>query len=157
MSKNYTEADLKTLVLDQVNNIKGLEAAFDPMQSEEAYDEAVMECGFSIPEITDVDKDRKYHWLIQRMRRWYLGRLLEQYNLRFDAGDLKAQQIVTNLLNTCNKYDSDFAIAKTDNATAHLFINAELGFSSQPLVLKPGFVDDRIGLDRTYLIPGGIY
>lgn len=157
MSKNYTEADLKVLVLNQINSVKGLEAAFDPMQSEEAYDEAVMECGFSTPEITDGDKDRKYHWLIQRMRRWFIGRLLEQYSLRFDAGDLKAQQIVDNLLKICTKNDADFVFAKSDNATAHLFLDATTGFSSSPMVLKPGFVDDRIGLDRTVLIPGGIY
>ena len=152
MSKNYTESEIKSLVLNQINGIKGLDAAFDSDDATEALDEAVRECGFEHPLNTDTDKDVKYNWLIQRMRRFYIGRLLERYILRFDAGDLKAQGIVKNLTDAINKMDDDFDKARSDEKTAHIFIDAEGLFGSDTVVVGPGFIDDRIGQpieDRT--------
>lgn len=143
---DYTEAQIKALVLDQINNIKGLDNSFMPSDADEAYDWAVMQCGFSVPASTDTDKDTKYQWLIQRMRRWYMGRLRDMYSLRFDAGELRAGQIVKNLMSICEALDTDFKEAKDDPATAALFVDSQAVFDDD-MVIGPGFVDDRFGQD----------
>ena len=40
---DYTLSELKTLVLDQINQIKGLSTAFASTDSDEAYDWATMQ------------------------------------------------------------------------------------------------------------------
>lgn len=145
-TKDYTEAEIKTLVLDQMNDIKGLSASFTSNDATEALDEAVRECGFEVPATTDADKLTKYQWLILRMRRFYLGRLYDQYILRFDAGELKAWQIAKNLSKTCKALDEQFGAVKSDPDNAHLFHNADTVFGTD-IVLLSGFVNDRAGQD----------
>lgn len=147
-TKDYTVSEIQTLVLDQSNNIKGIDstAQFQPEQSVEAYDEACRECGFENPETTDADKLQKYHWLIQRMRHWYLWQLWQQYILRFKGGDMEAQQIVKNLEVIVNKMDKDFEAGKTAGTTAHLFNDAGTVFG-EAMVIGPGFIDDRLNED----------
>lgn len=147
-TKDYTESELKTLVLNQINNIKGLSANFTSTDADEAYDEAVRECGFEIPPTDDNDKLFKYQWLIQRQRRWYLSRLYEQYILRFDVGELKARQIAKNLSQVIQSLDEQFGAAKSDPNNAHVFYNAENIFGSD-IVISSGLIDDRIGQDIT--------
>ena len=145
-TKNYTLSELKTLVLDQMNQIKGLEAPFGNTNADadNSYDEAVMQCGFEIPATTDADKDKKYFWLIQRIRRWYMGRLLEQYSLRFKAGDMEAQQIYLNIRSLCKDLDDAFQKARESETESYLFINADTSIDSA-IIVSPGFIEDRIG------------
>lgn len=143
---DYTLSELKTLVLDQINQIKGLSTAFVSTDSDEAYDWATMQCGFTIPDSTDTDKDKKFEWLIQRQRRWYMGRLRDIYSLRFDAGELRAGQIAKNLMTICETLDAAFNAAKNDAATASLFADSQAIFTDD-VVSGPGLVDDRFGQD----------
>src|SRR4030042_1592093 len=97
MATSYDTDSLQQLVLTQINTIKGLQSSFEQPAAEDAYDEAVRECGFPCPTSTEDDKEKKYQWLVQRMRRWFMWQLLQQYILKFKAGDMEAQQIVKNL------------------------------------------------------------
>jgi hypothetical protein len=141
MGTIYTEAEIKDLVLRQINNIKGLQVQFD--DATEAYDEAVRECGFPCPLSTDSDKEKKYQLLVQRMRRWFLWQLLQQYILKFQSGDARAQQIVENLERVINKLDKDFEAARSAYDTAGLL--ADAAYFGNDLVLTTGLIDDRIG------------
>lgn len=144
----YTVAELKALVLGQINKIKGIAAVFANPDDDQSYDEAVRECGFEIPATDDDDLTIKYQWLIQRMRRWYIGQLYVQYVLQFEAGDLKAQQIVRNLERMLKTMDEQFGAAKADADLAHIFYNAATYFGTD-LVQDSGFVTDRIGQDTS--------
>lgn len=143
----YTATEIKQIVLEQVNKIKGIESEFDVTDSDNAYATACMECGFEVPESTDSDKDKKNYWLMHRMRTWYLKRLWEQYALRFKVGDIEAQQIAYALEKLCKKMDDEFATAKTSEESIHLFMESGDVFGSQPLLLDTGLVEDRIGQD----------
>lgn len=142
--KDYTLDELKSMVLTQVNAIKGLSDEFGTNYSDESYNEAVRECGFELPETDDVDKSKKYQWLIQRMRRWFLFQLWQQYILRFKAGDMEAQQLASNLEKIIKKLDEAFEAAKTAIDTAALFVDSDYIFGTD-LVVGPGFIDDRFG------------
>lgn len=143
--KDYTLTELKEMVLEQANAIKGLATAFDSTHGDEAYEEANRECGFELPETTDADKAKKIHWLIQRMRRWYLFQLWQQYSLLFQGGDMNAQQIAFNLMKLVEKMDQQFLDAKSAPETAALFLEAEVMFGYLPIVVGTGFIDDRLG------------
>lgn len=142
-TKDYTLAEIKELIREQANNIKGLSSSFLSSDSDAAYDEAVRECGFELPGTTDADKQLKYHWLILRMRRWYMWQLWQQYILRFKAGDMEAQQIVKNLQNIVDKMDKAFETGKTAEDAAHLFIDSDVVFGTS-MVIGAGFIDDRM-------------
>lgn len=141
--KDYTLTELKELILAQVNKVKGLDVPFDSVDSDEAYDSAVRDCGFELPLTTDEDKAQKYKWLAQRMGWWYFSKLLERYVFRFKTVDLEAQQLVGNLERLVKRYDEEFTKAKEDAKTTHLFIDADTQFGID-IVVGPGFVDDRI-------------
>jgi hypothetical protein len=142
---DYTVEEIKALVLDRINQIEGLKTTYTFIDADEAYEFATIECGFTHPESGDEDKDKKYRWLIQRMRRWYLGDLWERYILRFDVGDLAAQKIVENLKNICEKLDKDFEEAKASDDLGHLFATAADVFGSGASVIGTGLIEDRIG------------
>jgi hypothetical protein len=143
--KDYTLTELKEMVLEQANAIKGLSTSFGSTQGDEAYEEANRECGFELPATDDADKAKKIHWLIMRMRRWYLFQLWQQYSLLFQGGDMNAQQIAFNLMKLVDKMDQQFVDAKSAPDTAALFIESDVMFGSLPIVLSPGFIEDRIG------------
>ena len=146
----YTTQGLKLLVLTQINRIKGLSASFEAGDADASYDEAVRECGFENPVAGDADRDIKYQWLMQRMRRWYLARLHEQYILRFDISDMRAGQVERSLEKIVSKLDEAFAEARTAEATAHIFLSQEDVFGSD-LVVTSGFLDNAMGEDISYL------
>lgn len=144
MATTYSVADLKTLVLNQVNGVKGMAASFP--NADAAYDEAVRQCGFSNPEASDAAAEVKTDWLIQRMRRWFIEQLQIQYILRFDTGDLRSGQISRNLEKKIAAMDQAFSDAKNNDATAHLFIDASAFFGKE-MVMTSGFVDSKLGED----------
>ena len=141
----YIASEIKVLVLEQANKIKGLQILFDDTDADSAYVEACMECGFEVPLVDDVSKDKKNFWLLQRMKRWYLGQLWIQYSLRFDLGDIKAQSITKNLEILCGAMDKRFDAAKSAEDTAHLFSDATTTYGSDPIVIDTGLVEDRVG------------
>lgn len=148
MGTIYKEEDLKNSVLNQVNTIKGLQTVFTTPDADEAYNEAVRECGFICPVDSDTDKAKKYQWLLQRMRRWFLYQLYMQYILKFKSGDAEAQQIASNLQKAIDKLDKDFETAKANDA--ELFVDST--YFGEDLVLGTGLIEDRVGQqteDRT--------
>lgn len=143
---DYTDlAALKTLILEQANKIKGLAVPFVSGEATEAYNTAKQECGFPFPVPTDEDNDRKCFWIKERMRRWFIATLWDQYTFRFDTSDMKSSQLVKNLMDRVVKLDEDFQKAKEDPALAALFIEASDIFGTKPLVIGTGFEDDRLG------------
>ena len=142
--KDYSLTELKELVLLQINKIKGLDIPFDSIDSDEAYDSAVRECGFELPETDDVDKAPKYRWLAHRMGSWYFSKLLERNIYKFKMGDLEANQLVGNLERLIKKYDEEFTKAKEDAGTTHLFMDADTAFG-EDMIVAPGFIEDRVG------------
>lgn len=141
----YTKEELKTLVTEQINKVTEITTKFTiEVEGEEAYNSAVRECGFEIPATDDADKALKYHWLIERMRRWFYGRILELRFLRFDAGELLASQVAKNLMAIIEKMDEQFSEAREAAETAALFVDADTYFGSD-VVIGPGLIDDRIG------------
>jgi len=145
--KDYTIKELQSMILEQANNIKGLDIKFAPEHAVSAYEEAVMECGFEIPAESDNDRRKKMQWLILRMRRWFLWQLWQQYSLMFQGGDFNAQQIAFNLQKLVENLDKAFEAAKSAPETAALFIDAKTVFGTLPLVSGTGFAEDRIGQD----------
>ncbi len=148
--KTYTTDDLKKLVMDQVNKVKGISASFGISEADEAYDQAVTEVGFETPVATDSDLDVKNLWLINRMRRWFISQLSLEYILRFDTGDLRASQLSKNLERMVTRLDEEFKAAKESEATAHIFIKASNVFGDD-LVLTSGFLEDGVGQDISYI------
>jgi hypothetical protein len=141
----YTQEELQSLVTEQINKIPEVIVKFViETEGEEAYNSSVRECGFEIPVTSDADKAQKYHWLIERMRRWFYGRLLEQRFLRFDAGELLASKVAERLAAILKAMDDQFKEAKGAAETAALFVDADTQFGSD-IVIGPGLIDDRIG------------
>ena len=143
--KDYTKDDLETLVVVKINGIKGLDADYGVEEAREAYESAARECGFELPETTDTDKGKKYNWLIERMKYWFLDHLLTRYILEFDKGEFKAEGIKKGLIKILSNMDKKFNAAKSDPANAALFLDSSDVFGDDLLVLPPGFIDDRIG------------
>ena len=143
--QDYTKTELETMVLAKINGIKGLSANFINDDATESYESAARECGFEVPETTDTDKGKKYNWLIERMKYWFLDHLLTRYILEFDKGEFKAEGIKKGLIKILSNMDKKFNAAKSDPANAALFLDSSDVFGDDLLVLPPGFIDDRIG------------
>lgn len=151
MAKVYTEAEIKTLVLDQVNSIKKLSdlgITFTSTDSTQAYDTAVRECGFVVPIATAGDIDARNTWLINRQRRWFYYRIREKLILLMENGDLKGGGIIDRLSKVITEMDAEFQKAKEAEGTAHLFLDATATLASSS-VIPSGFVNDRAGQDIT--------
>lgn len=142
----YTAAELKGLVLEQVNAIKNLSDSFNITHANQAYDTAVRECGFEVPISGDADLGAKNEWLIRRMKRWFYAELAAQYATIFDSGDIRAGQIYRNFAQKTKDYDLDFKEAKENPATLNLFVRADQLFDlTSGHVFKPGFQQDMVG------------
>lgn len=144
---DYTDNELKRFVLGKINGIKGISPDFSASDSTESFNSAVRECGFGIPAATEDDRDRakKYHWIIERMKYWFLDLLLIRYSLEFDKGELKADGIKKGLIKILAGMDKKFKDAQSDPINAALFLDASDVFGSDLLVIPTGFIEDRIG------------
>jgi len=148
--KTFSLDQIKSLVLNQVNAVKGLSEKFTSGQAGEAYDEATREIGFELPAASDTDVEIKYQWIIERMRRWFLFQLYNQHILRFDISDLRAGQVVRNLEKAIKGMDDRFRSAREEQATAHLFMKAADVFGND-MVLTSGFLENAMGKDISFL------
>jgi hypothetical protein len=139
----YTLTALKDLVRNQINQISGISPSFTSTEGTAAYDAATLECGFVFPADDDSDKDAKYRWLAQRMRRWYIFRLLERHSLHaFDAGTLRVSKIIQNLAMQIEKLDAEFQQAQGEVPVLSASSNI---FGTGSLVSGSGIYDDAIG------------
>lgn len=144
----YTEATIKNLVMTQVGQIMKVDPPFSPEDADVAYQTAVRECGYIVPTSDDEDLDQRNHWLIERMRRWFIWNLVERHALFVSMGDVRTSSIPEQVMKIIKVLDDAFQAAKSDTTTAHLFIDAEVFFGS-PIVVASQFVDDRVGQDQT--------
>jgi hypothetical protein len=144
---SYTESEIKALVLNWANSIKKLTITFTDSDSDEAYDSAVRDCGFEVPESDDEYLAFKNQWIIERQRYFYLRSVRDQHILFMDSGDLQFGGITERITKILNEMDKRFDEAKNSATTAHLFITPEMLFGEGAIVVDSGFVNDRMGQD----------
>jgi len=138
-----SDSQIKELAL---KNAQLIDSLYDTTIVTEAYRDASAKCGFENPLSTDTDYAVKQNWLIKMMTRYFYDRKLMSSAGKFDVEGLKLGQVARGLRDTIKSIDDEFAKAKEDGNTAHLFMDAADYFGTS-VSAPSGIVDDTVGAD----------
>lgn len=93
--KTYTEAELKTLVLNTFSRLRFVPSGTAILSTDidDAYDFATAQLGYDVPVSGDENKGEKIIWLVNRIEAYIYGLLLRSYDTATNIKDNKTRQI----------------------------------------------------------------